>query len=103
MEPAQAVSQTLSASENWESCMSLKPVTVSLNQDVAVIAVDSPPVNTITAALREGLFAVIADIRTPPGIADHLLICEGSTLFSGVDIGEFAGPPKEAEFRDLFR
>jgi 3-hydroxyacyl-CoA dehydrogenase len=83
--------------------MSLKPVTVSLHQDVAVIAVDSPPVNTIAAAVREGLFAAIADIRARPGIAAVVLICEGSTFFSGADIAEFAGPPKEAEFRDLFR
>jgi 3-hydroxyacyl-CoA dehydrogenase len=83
--------------------MSQKPVTVSLDQDVAVIAVDSPPVNTISAAVREGLFAAIADIRTRPGIAAVVLVCEGSTFFSGADIGEFAGPPKEAEFRDLFR
>src|SRR5258708_28036388 len=83
--------------------MSLKPVTVSLNQDVAVIAVERPAVNTITAAVREGLFAVIADIRTRPGIAAVVLICEGSTFFSGADIGEFVGPPKEAEYRDLFR
>jgi 3-hydroxyacyl-CoA dehydrogenase len=83
--------------------MSHKPVTVSLDQDVAVIAVDSPPVNTLAAAVREGLFAAIADIRTRPGIAAVVLVCEGSTFFSGADIGEFAGPPKEAEFRDLFR
>jgi hypothetical protein len=28
------------------------------------------------------------------------LVCEGSTFFSGADIAEFAGPPKEAEYRD---
>jgi len=82
--------------------MSRQPVSVSLDQDIAVIAVNSPPVNTISAAVREGLFAAIADIRTRPGIAAVVLICEGSTFFSGADIGEFAGPPKEAEFRDLF-
>lgn len=83
--------------------MSRKPVSVALNQDIAVIAVDSPPVNTISAGVREGLFAAIADVRTRPGIAAVVLICEGSTFFSGADISEFAGPPKEAEFRDLFR
>ena len=70
---------------------------------MAVIAVNSPPVNTITAAVRQGLFAALADIRARPGIKAVVLFCEGSTFFSGADIGEFAGPPKEAEFRDLFR
>jgi 3-hydroxyacyl-CoA dehydrogenase len=83
--------------------MSQKPVRVSLDQDIAVIAVDNPPVNTIAAAVREGLFTAIADIRGRPGVAAVVLICEGSTFFSGADISEFAGPPKESEFRDLFR
>jgi 3-hydroxyacyl-CoA dehydrogenase len=83
--------------------MSRMPVTVSLDQGVAVIAVDNPPVNTLSAAVREGLFTALADIRTRPGVAAVVLICEGSTFFSGADIAEFAGPPKEAEFRDLFR
>ena len=31
-----------------------------------------------------------------------MLACEGSTFFSGADIGEFSGPPREAEYRRLF-
>src|SRR5690606_20990963 len=31
-----------------------------------------------------------------------LLLCEGNTFFSGADIGEFSGPPKEEEYRALF-
>jgi 3-hydroxyacyl-CoA dehydrogenase len=83
--------------------MSISPVTLTLDAEVAVISVNNPPVNTITAAVREGLFAAIADIRTRRSIAAVVLVCEGSTFFSGADIGEFAGPPKEAEYRDLFR
>jgi 3-hydroxyacyl-CoA dehydrogenase len=83
--------------------MSSNIVAVNLEDGVAVVTVDNPPVNTITAAVRAGLFAAIADIRGRPGIAAVVLICEGSTFFSGADIGEFSGPPKEAEFRDLFR
>jgi 3-hydroxyacyl-CoA dehydrogenase len=74
-----------------------------LDDGIAVITVNNPPVNTITAAVRSGLFAAVADIRATPGVLAVALICEGSTFFSGADISEFAGPPKEAEFRDLFR
>ncbi len=80
-----------------------RPVTVSVDGDVAVISVNNPPVNTVSASVREGLFAAVADIRARTGIAAVVLVCEGSTFFSGADIAEFAGPPKEAEFRDLFR
>lgn len=83
--------------------MSSNPVSVSLDRDIAVISVDSPPVNTISAAVRQGMFAAIADVRARPGIAAVVLVCQGTTFFSGADIGEFSGPPKEEEFRDLFR
>jgi 3-hydroxyacyl-CoA dehydrogenase len=83
--------------------MSKSPITLTLDGDVAVINVNNPPVNTITAAVREALFAAIAGIRAQPGVAAAVLVCEGGTFFSGADIGEFAGPPKEAEYRDLFR
>jgi 3-hydroxyacyl-CoA dehydrogenase len=83
--------------------MSQNPVTVTWADEVAVISVNNPPVNTITAAVREGLSTAIADVRAASGIAAVALVCEGSTFFSGADIGEFAGPPKEAEYRDLFR
>jgi 3-hydroxyacyl-CoA dehydrogenase len=83
--------------------MSPIPVALVVDDGVAVIAVNSPPVNTINAAVRQGLFAAVADIRARPEVAAVVLVCEGSTFFSGADIGEFAGPPKEAEYRDLFR
>ncbi len=83
--------------------MSANIVTTSVDANVAVISVDNPPVNTISAAVRAGLFAAIDDIRARTGIRAVVLVCEGRTFFSGADIAEFAGPPKEAEYRDLFR
>jgi len=83
--------------------MNPPPISLSLDDGIAVITANSPPVNTISAAVRQGLFAAVADIRARPDIVAVVLVCEGSTFFSGADIGEFAGPPKEAEFRDLFR
>src|ERR1700730_4348735 len=83
--------------------MSSNIVTLAVDGDVAVVTVDNPPVNTITAGVREGLFAAVADIRARSGLKAVVLVCEGSTFFSGADIGEFSGPPKEAEYRELFR
>ncbi len=82
--------------------MSTNPVAISMDGDVAVITVDNPPVNTLNAATRAGLNAAIADIRSRQPAA-VVLVCKGGTFFSGADIGEFSGPPKEAEYRDLFR
>ena len=84
--------------------MSAAPIArVALEGDVAVITVNNPPVNTITAGVRAGLREALAQLGSLPQARAVLLLCEGSTWFSGADIGEFSGPPKEAEYRDLFR
>src|SRR6202166_1732153 len=83
--------------------MSSNIVTLAVDGDVAVVTVDNPPVNAITDSVREGLFAAVADIMARLGPKAVVLVCEGSTFFSWADIGELSGPPKEAEYRNLFR
>ncbi|MCC2102103.1 MAG: enoyl-CoA hydratase/isomerase family protein, partial [Hyphomicrobiales bacterium] len=82
--------------------MSNKIYDVNLQDGVAVITVDAPPVNTITAAVRSGLEAALDEVEKLSGVKAIVLACKGSTFFSGADIGEFSGPPKEAEYRHLF-
>ena len=68
----------------------------------AIVSIDNPPVNTITAAMRAGLGAALDEVGAMTGIRAVLLRCDGSTFCSGADIGEFEGPPREAEYRALF-
>ncbi|HEY6451367.1 MAG TPA: 3-hydroxyacyl-CoA dehydrogenase NAD-binding domain-containing protein [Steroidobacteraceae bacterium] len=68
---------------------------------IAVVTLNNPPVNTITAAVRAGLRAALTRLEASPGTRAVLLRAEGGTFCSGADIGEFSGPPREAEFRDL--
>ena len=82
--------------------MSSNIVSVSWDGDVAVVSVNNPPVNTISAAVREGLFAAADQLRARKDTKAAVLWCEGRTFFSGADIGEFSGPPKEEEYRRLF-
>ncbi len=82
--------------------MSAKVISVSYESGIAVIAANHPPVNTIGAAVREGLFAAVAEIAARKDVKAAVLVCEGSTFFSGADINEFSGPPKEEEYRRLF-
>jgi 3-hydroxyacyl-CoA dehydrogenase len=70
--------------------------------DVAVIVVDSPPVNTITADARAGMFTALARVASDHTARALVLRTAGSNFFTGADINEFFGPPKEAEFRDLY-
>jgi len=83
--------------------MSSAPVVrVERDGDIAVVIANNPPVNTITASVRDGLRAALGELRTAAGVRAIVLMCEGSTFFSGADIGEFSGPPKEAEYREIF-
>jgi 3-hydroxyacyl-CoA dehydrogenase len=77
-------------------------VRVERDGELALVVVHNPPVNTITADVRAGLREGLGNILRSPDIRAVLLLCEGSTFFSGADIGEFSGPPKEAEYRELF-
>ena len=77
-------------------------VSLRFEDGIAVIVVDNPPVNTVSAAVREGLRRAVAAIRERRDARAAVLLCAGTTFFSGADINEFSGPPKEAEFRALF-
>src|SRR4029078_5518762 len=70
--------------------------------DVAVLVVDSPPVNTITAAARAAMTDALQQVATYSSVRAVLLRTAGSNFFTGADISEFSGPPKEAEFRELW-
>jgi 3-hydroxyacyl-CoA dehydrogenase len=77
-------------------------VRVQRDGELALIIVHNPPVNTITADVRAGLRQALQEIQRGEDVRGVLLLCEGSTFFSGADIGEFSGPPKEEEYRTLF-
>src|SRR6478735_5736375 len=70
--------------------------------EIALLVVHNPPVNTITAEVRAGLGEALETLRSGENLRAVVLLCEGSTFFSGADIGEFAGPPREVEYRILF-
>src|SRR5688572_20700576 len=77
-------------------------VQLQRQDDIAVILVDNPPVNTITAAARAGMSEALATVAADPAIRAVILRCGGNNFFTGADINEFSGPPKEAEYRELW-
>ncbi len=79
-----------------------RTVTAQSDGEIAVLLANNPPVNTITAKVRADLARALEEIATWRGVKAVVLACEGSTFFSGADIGEFSGPPREAEYRRLF-
>ena len=67
-----------------------------LEGDVAVIALNSPPVNALSAAVRDGLAGGMEKAAADPGAKAVVIICEGRTFIAGADITEFGGAQKGA-------
>ena len=68
-----------------------QPVTLTVEDGIAVITVDNPPVNAISAAMRRGLLAAVTQVADDAGVRAVVLLCAGRTFMAGADISEFAG------------
>ena len=62
---------------------------------IALIAIDSPPVNALSHAVRAGLIAALDQAEQNPAIHAIVLGCRGRTFSAGADITEFGKPPQE--------
>ena len=69
------------------------PIRTERHDDVLVIISNSPPVNALGAAVREGLVAAIAEGMADASVTAMVIRCDGKTFFAGADITEFGKPP----------
>jgi 3-hydroxyacyl-CoA dehydrogenase len=69
---------------------------------VAVITLDNPPVNALSAGLRTGLMEAFKQAKADPANQAIVLICAGRTFIAGADISEFGKPPQGPGLNDLF-
>ncbi len=69
----------------------------TLDGDVGVITLNSPPVNALSAGVRDGLALGVAQALADPGARSIVIICEGRTFIAGADISEFGGERKGAD------
>ena len=67
-------------------------VTLSKRGRIGVVAVENPPVNAISQAVRQGLVDCIQAADADDEIAALVLHCEGRTFMAGADIREFGKP-----------
>ena len=65
--------------------------------DVAVITLNSPPVNALSSKVRDGLYYAFEAARADPGAKSIVLICAGRTFIAGADITEFGGAASTAK------
>ncbi|MGH6993476.1 MAG: 3-hydroxyacyl-CoA dehydrogenase NAD-binding domain-containing protein [Caulobacteraceae bacterium] len=64
--------------------------------EIGVITLNSPPVNALSAPVRDGLAAGMEKAAADENAKGVVLICEGRTFIAGADITEFGGAPKGA-------
>ena len=67
---------------------------LTVEGDVAILTLNSPPVNALSAGVREGIATGISQALADPAAKSVVLICEGRTFIAGADISEFGGAPK---------
>ena len=64
-------------------------VSYSMSGDIAVVNINSPPVNAVDQSVRAGLKQVFTELRGKNEIRAIVLACAGRTFVAGADIKEF--------------
>ena len=67
---------------------------LEVKDEVAVITLNSPPVNALSANVREGLNNGVSAAIEDSSVKSIVIICEGRTFIAGADITEFGQAPK---------
>ena len=76
-------------------------VTVSQDGDIAVLTLDSPPVNALGIVLRTQLVDSIRSANADAATKAIVLIGAGRGFSGGADITEFTKPPQEPSLHAL--
>jgi 3-hydroxyacyl-CoA dehydrogenase len=69
------------------------PISTRNHGDVLIIESNNPPVNALSAAVRQGLVEAIEQAEADDSVKAVVIACEGQTFFAGADITEFGKPP----------
>jgi 3-hydroxyacyl-CoA dehydrogenase len=65
------------------------------------VTINSPPVNALSADVRNGLRDGVTQAAADPAVKAIVIICAGRTFIAGADISEFGKPSKGATLPEL--
>ncbi len=68
-------------------------VSLAVEDGIAIVTVDNPPVNAISQAIRQGLIDAMAEVNGNEDIAAAVIIGAGRVFIAGADVREFGKPP----------
>ena len=78
-----------------------QPVSYEREGEIALIRIDHPPVNALSAAVRGGLAEAVARLSGDAGVRAAVIYAAGRTFVAGADIAEFGKPPVAPILPDL--
>jgi 3-hydroxyacyl-CoA dehydrogenase len=78
-------------------------VDMEMQGGVAVIAIDNPPVNALSAGVRTGLYEGVTQAVADDAVKAILIYCKGRTYIAGADIKEFGQPPSGTPLGDVIK
>ena len=74
--------------------MSSSVVNLIVEDELAIVTIDNPPVNASSHAVRAGIADAVAQTNENPLVEAVILMCAGTTFVAGADITEFGKPPQ---------
>jgi 3-hydroxyacyl-CoA dehydrogenase len=75
-------------------------VKLTVDGEIGVVTVNSPPVNALSQAVRQGILENINQAVAHEQVKAIVLICDGRTFIAGADITEFGKPPKAPSLQE---
>ena len=79
----------------------IEPVQLLNHGSIAVIAIDNPPVNALSHAVRQGIVSCLHTAEIDNDIKAIVISCSGRTFIAGADISEFGKPALEPHLPDV--
>ena len=76
-------------------------VTIAREGNIAVVTIDSPPVNALSQAVRQGLVDAVSALDGDPEVSAVVLVCTGRTFVAGADVSEFDKSPQPPHLPDV--
>jgi 3-hydroxyacyl-CoA dehydrogenase len=74
---------------------------LTIEDGIAVLTLNSPPVNALSAPVRDGLANGFRKAIADPAVNAIVLICDGKTFIAGADISEFGKKPSGASLYEV--
>ena len=70
-------------------------VQTTVSDHIALVTLSNPPVNALSAAVRQGLQKAISELNANADVHAIVITGSGSNFIAGADIREFGLPPQE--------